>query len=753
MEIPIAVKSRLGARKFRTLTVGNGMLTYGRHVVPFGAIEWAAHGADGSLVFKTRHRRRPTVFIFATIEQREHVAAALGEWTPPAADGPDASAAASAVGAGGGGGGVPGSTSPYCHSHPASASPSHPSLHGRSAPSAWVRAPPHAARDYYASSDGESSEYSSATTPRMPPSLTDFIVGGGAAAFSSSGAASLNPSLHGGGGYAADGGGYGGGYGRIGGYGYGGDGYGGGGGGGDALDEALRDLEGGGGKGGSGEPDDPHSCCCCTVTPAGSCVARLGVCTLHFAHCCWCLLALLGRDPRAQLASLLLALTAFTRRRSLEIAIFGLLMPLTLAVPLHTWGVKQLHAYHKEWHPASCYIEDFTPQHHQLYMHGDYLRNEHPNDGIYYVLQPGWRTFVTPTPEALYHERERTSCCRHGDVEAHLPSGLAHTVRHPTHNWTATAVDEVLPKLSRRCEGPIAYTLEETNRVCQRNTHWMHLDIAINSTRPCWYLEHGSTHVYLHVQAPGVTLASAEMLAYVMALLAVLSAALLLSVHPSVTPRILACLRPEFRKEQPGGAAKLAALAHHPALALTPSAQRRWAAAAGGAAGSGGGGGGSGGGLGGGVPAKPTPHPPHSSYPSLSSLNPAGGGKPPSLSTVSSWFRPGRRSASGPPSLDGPGYTYSPPQQQQQPPPQWAQHQALLAGGASPTSAWGKVTRVKKPPSLPDTAAAPPKQGRTRDKPPSLPDMASPKQRERRRRLSSSSLPDLFNLAPKAELL
>ena len=70
---------------------------------------------------------------------------------------------------------------------------------------------------------------------------------------------------------------------------------------------------------------------------------------------------------------------------------------LALAVPLHMWSYKKQTPFNRPWLPAECKILNFEEQSHRLYMHGDYLRNSHPNDGIYYVLQPAWRTAITPS--------------------------------------------------------------------------------------------------------------------------------------------------------------------------------------------------------------------------------------------------------------------------------------------------------------------------------------------------------------------
>ena len=105
--------------------------------------------------------------------------------------------------------------------------------------------------------------------------------------------------------------------------------------------------------------------------------------------------------------------TSISRPRS---GIFGLLLPLFLAFGLQLWESKEHSIYDQNWMPATCHIEELVITHESLYMHGDYLRNSHPNDGIYFVLQPAWRARVSPLPpntvESRFNRRKRTACCR-----------------------------------------------------------------------------------------------------------------------------------------------------------------------------------------------------------------------------------------------------------------------------------------------------------------------------------------------------
>ena len=91
IELPIQVRSRFGSRKFRTLTVGARLLTYGRIVLPFEKIEWAMRTGDEQrqawgLLIKEPKRSKPHALIFANVEQRDMVTARLAEYNRPLDD-------------------------------------------------------------------------------------------------------------------------------------------------------------------------------------------------------------------------------------------------------------------------------------------------------------------------------------------------------------------------------------------------------------------------------------------------------------------------------------------------------------------------------------------------------------------------------------------------------------------------------------------------------------------------------------------
>lgn len=91
IELPIQVRSRFGSRKFRTLTVGARLLTYGRIVLPFEKIEWAMRTGDEQsqswgLLIKEPKRSKPHALIFASVEQRDMVTARLAEYNRPLDD-------------------------------------------------------------------------------------------------------------------------------------------------------------------------------------------------------------------------------------------------------------------------------------------------------------------------------------------------------------------------------------------------------------------------------------------------------------------------------------------------------------------------------------------------------------------------------------------------------------------------------------------------------------------------------------------
>jgi hypothetical protein len=224
-------------------------------------------------------------------------------------------------------------------------------------------------------------------------------------------------------------------------------------------------------------------------------------------------------------------------------------LPLFLAFGLQLWESKEHSIYDQNWMPATCQIEELVITHESLYMHGDYLRNDHPNDGIYYVLQPSWRSVVTPIPQKTRATRERVSCCRQSHAANVVPSGLTHMrARNPPHPWEGIVVDEILPIDGERCEGPIGYNVEETMALCQRDLHWtLPHKVQINQTYPCFYVAHGSTHVYLNVDPPRLELFTADLLTVVFVLIAVASASALVSTHPAVQPRLEACCCPIAR--------------------------------------------------------------------------------------------------------------------------------------------------------------------------------------------------------------
>jgi len=287
-----------------------------------------------------------------------------------------------------------------------------------------------------------------------------------------------------------------------------------------------------------GETDagDMASVCCVHLRESGACVCQLGCCQMKLSGG--------GKGLLARLERFFVGLVELLRRRSLEIFIFGLLMPLAFSTMLHLWSLKEHKTYDRPWLEAECKILELEVQSHRLYMHGDYLRNSHPNDGVYYVLQPAWRSLVTPLPPESFYTRDRVSCCRQSHAQAHLPSSIEHVQRTPREPWLGLTFDEVSPGASARCKGNVAVSLQETMDICKRSLHWtLPTKFVINTTYPCWYAAHGATHVYLHVEPPVVRLASADILAIVLLLMAIASLAALVLSHPVIQQRLLLCCR------------------------------------------------------------------------------------------------------------------------------------------------------------------------------------------------------------------
>jgi len=269
---------------------------------------------------------------------------------------------------------------------------------------------------------------------------------------------------------------------------------------------------------------------------------KLGCCQvrLRFGH----------SDLFLRLQRAFLALVELLRRRSLEICIFGLLMPLALATVLHFWSLRTHSTYDRPWLPAKCRILQLEVQSHALYQHGDMLRNAHPNDGIYHVLQPAWRTRVTPLPVESYFNRDRVACCRQSHAQANIPSSIQHVELAAREPWAGLAFDALAPGDSSRCKGNVAVSLEETMEICKRDLRWtMPAKVVPNSTYDCWYAAHGASHVYLHVEPPVVKLASADFLAIVLVMLSFSSIAILVASHPLIHPRIVSCCRRDPRAD------------------------------------------------------------------------------------------------------------------------------------------------------------------------------------------------------------
>ena len=257
------------------------------------------------------------------------------------------------------------------------------------------------------------------------------------------------------------------------------------------------------------------------------CVCQLG--------CCQFKMRAGGEGVSAKLERATIATHNLVRRRALEIGIFGLLMPLVLASTLYMWTAKERHVYNRPWLEADCTIERFEEQAHRLYMNGDYLRNSFPNDGIYYVLQPAWRSTITPRPLHRFERRERKACCRQvdhdttdealarADAVAHLPNHISNVDRSPTTPWTALAFDEVIPGEAQKCKGSIAVSLEEARAICHRDLYWTLPDqVKLNHTYPCYYVAHGATHVYLNVRPHVGKIATADVTMIAMVAVAML---------------------------------------------------------------------------------------------------------------------------------------------------------------------------------------------------------------------------------------
>lgn len=277
--------------------------------------------------------------------------------------------------------------------------------------------------------------------------------------------------------------------------------------------ESDADSDGGGDVG-----------CCAHIREDGVCVCHLGCC--HFK------MRAGGEGVGAKLESAFRVVHKVVRKRSLEIAIFGLLMPLALATALYVWALREHKIYDRPWLEAECKILSMEEQSHRLYQNGDYLRNSHPNDGVYYVLQPAWRSLITPHPHKGYYQRDRNACCRQSHAQAHLPASIEHVDRSPTHPWVGLVWDEVVAGKGQRCQGNIAVSLAETRAICHRDMYWtLPETVLINSTYPCWYVAHGATHVYLNVEPQVLSLLATDVLAIVMVVLAILS----LAVRASTT--------------------------------------------------------------------------------------------------------------------------------------------------------------------------------------------------------------------------
>ena len=482
VELPIQVRSRFGTRKFRTLTVGSGLLTYGRIVLPFERIEWAIPTVVPNrscstmppgdethqmwcLLVKEPSRSKPHALIFATVEQRDLVTQRLAEWNPGSLD----------------------DNQPHvrnggsrCHSaHERYQSECRDSL---------VRldgAGEMAGGDEY-SAPGRSASSRHIRTPGR--------------------SASRNGSAH----HEQASSGF----------------------------QWARHLSSPSSDDGDGlEPPFAPSCCCCDFR-RGGCDCRYRCLAVRMDGC---------SDASSSCAETSITTAmGFLRTRVLELCIFGLLMPLFLAFALQLWQRQESDVYNQPWKPATCHIESLTIANSRLYMHGDYLRNDHPNDGVYYVLQPEWTSTVTPIPQHAAETRERVSCCRQSHADAVIPSGLKHLqTRTPLESWHGIVVDEILRIDSEKCEGPIGYTLQETIATCQKDMSWTLPDrVKLNGTYPCWYVAHGSTHVYLNVEPPRLELFTSDVLTAVLAILALASATALILTHTAIQTRLGACLPP-----------------------------------------------------------------------------------------------------------------------------------------------------------------------------------------------------------------
>ena len=280
-------------------------------------------------------------------------------------------------------------------------------------------------------------------------------------------------------------------------------------------------------------PMPSNGCCCCETHGDGGCACRLCCLVVEIDGC-----AASASCFETALRTIDTVMI-FARARPLELFIFGLLMPLFLAIRLQHWLRVEGQVYHQKWRGATCEIEALCITNITLYMHGDYLRNDHPNDGIYYVLQPSWSSIVTPLP--VEHSAES------------LPRLWSELPRQPQSPWRGTVVDELMRGRSATCEGPIGYTLTETVAHCQRDLSWTLPRIKPNGTYPCWYLAHGSTHVYLDVQPPRLQLLASDGITAFLSLLCLASAAALVSTHSFATcdPArwLRACLAPREPSE------------------------------------------------------------------------------------------------------------------------------------------------------------------------------------------------------------
>ena len=541
LSIPISVRSRF-SRKFRTLSVGADMLTFGRQIIPFAKIEWASCYGETELLIKASNHPRTHALIFASTEQRELVTARLAEWNvqqPPAnvlesQQGMWSSGSSDASSFRNGSNHGPPGLRESLQTHNGNAEPWYANNGVHANGGSW-----HNGSNFSSCSDERSGHSGAVWQNGYQNGSTSGV--------------SRHVSKETDNGWSSQ-------------------------------DDGAGAIEEGNGGG-----DGP---CCANIRADGVCVCRLcGCCQFKFRSGG-------GAGLLAKVESAFFALHGVIRRRSLEIGIFGLLMPLALAVPLHMWSYKKQTPFNRPWLPAECKILNFEEQSHRLYMHGDYLRNSHPNDGIYYVLQPAWRTAITPHKIDSYNYRDRVACCRQSHAQAHLPASIENVERFPQEPWSALAFDEITPGDAKGCKGHIAVSLAETRDLCHRDMHWtLPNQVLINATYPCWYAAHGATHVYLNVEAPKIEvrasaslhttlvstlcltspnprslqIASAELIAIILVLISIASTGALVTAHPQILPRLLGCCYRDPRRRQAVAAKLLEGPSQAPAHLRDPT--------------------------------------------------------------------------------------------------------------------------------------------------------------------------------------